>query len=344
MRSSRCIETSFVSDEVIVLFMLALCCSWNKWGGQVDTKLYEAVSWINKILQHCQFTPPRLTVFRRWRGGGGGGGNSGESQRTTAGLHRWRRRWKRRRSRRQTSLRSVASHCPLYTWGLRSCRALIFDPTFDPCLFLQRKGRRRACGRCAACLREDCGKCLYCLDKRKFGGPEKKKQRCQLRVCLVVVSICGCLYWRLLVRTGAAALLLSPPQESNFRPRPPQTNLTVTTATEPQHHRWRRGRDENEEEVRDPCWSQLCLIYFVLFYSFNVQSENKSVLFNWILLILTLFFFNPGESDEDEGAEVGRRQGDSSMDEEGDRRRREEEEREEKLSCSSGLKIKTNSQ
>lgn len=71
-----------------------------------------------------------------------------------------------------------------------------------------------------------------------------------------------------------------------------------------------------------------------------MQSENKSVLFSQILLILKLFFFNPGESDEDEGTEVGRRQGDSSVDEEGDGRRREEEE---KLSFRSGLKIKTNS-
>ena len=219
----------------------------------MDTKLYEAVSWINKILQHCQFTPPSLTVFRRWRGGGGGGGNWRESQRMTAGLHRWRRRWRGG----EAEDKAAWGRWPLTVLSECSCRAL----TSDPCLLLQRKRRRRACGCCVACLREDCGKCLYCLDKRKFGGPEKKKQRCQLRVCLVVVSICGCLYRRLLVRTGAAALLLSPPQESTFRPRPPQTNLTVTTATELQHHRWRRGRDENEE-VRDPCWSQLCLIYF----------------------------------------------------------------------------------
>ena len=212
-----------------------------------------------------------FNCFRRWRGGGGGGGGGGgrgdegksrESQRMTAGLHRWRRWRTRRQSRRQTNLRWVASLCP--------CGALIFGLTFgltfDPCLLLQRKQRRQACGHCAACLREDCEKCLYCLNKRKFGGPQRKKQRCQLRVCLVVVSFCDCLYWHLLVRTGAAALRLSPPQESKFRPSPPQTNLTVTMATKPQHHQWKRGRDEKEEEVRNLCCSQLYVIYSILFF------------------------------------------------------------------------------
>ena len=28
----------------------------------MDDMLFEAVSWLNKILQHCQCTPPSLTV------------------------------------------------------------------------------------------------------------------------------------------------------------------------------------------------------------------------------------------------------------------------------------------
>lgn len=43
--------------------------------------------------------------------------------------------------------------------------------------------RGTRCGKCAGCLRDDCGKCSYCLDKPKFGGPGKKKQRCVLRTC-----------------------------------------------------------------------------------------------------------------------------------------------------------------
>lgn len=46
---------------------------------------------------------------------------------------------------------------------------------------VSKRGSR--CGKCAGCMREDCGKCVYCLDKPKFGGPAKKKQRCALRTC-----------------------------------------------------------------------------------------------------------------------------------------------------------------
>ncbi|KAM8754671.1 uncharacterized protein AB9X84_011413 isoform 3-T4 [Acanthopagrus schlegelii] len=140
------------------------------------------------------------------------------------------RRWRRRRRRR--------------TWGRRKVKREPEDDSWTPPLAKvadeeakqktnqpERKQRRQACGHCAACLREDCGKCLYCLNKRKFGGPQRKKQRCQLRLCLVV--------------------------ESKFRPRPPLTNLTVTMATKPQHHQWKRGRDEKEEELRNLCCSQL---------------------------------------------------------------------------------------
>lgn len=49
--------------------------------------------------------------------------------------------------------------------------------------------RGRGCGSCVGCVREDCGKCLYCLDKPKYGGPGKKKQRCALRSCSQFVSV-----------------------------------------------------------------------------------------------------------------------------------------------------------
>ena len=45
------------------------------------------------------------------------------------------------------------------------------------------KKRGRGCGQCPGCLRDDCGTCPFCLDKPKFGGPGKKKQRCALRSC-----------------------------------------------------------------------------------------------------------------------------------------------------------------
>jgi len=41
----------------------------------------------------------------------------------------------------------------------------------------------RACGNCEACKRPDCGTCTNCLDKPKFGGEHKKKQKCIMRRC-----------------------------------------------------------------------------------------------------------------------------------------------------------------
>ena len=43
------------------------------------------------------------------------------------------------------------------------------------------KMRRFRCQRCAACQKPDCGNCAHCLDKRKFGGPDKIRQACILR-------------------------------------------------------------------------------------------------------------------------------------------------------------------
>ena len=43
--------------------------------------------------------------------------------------------------------------------------------------------RQVSCGQCSGCLSADCGKCVNCLDKRKFGGPNKRKQRCIERHC-----------------------------------------------------------------------------------------------------------------------------------------------------------------
>ncbi|XP_062251689.1 methyl-CpG-binding domain protein 1b isoform X2 [Platichthys flesus] len=47
-----------------------------------------------------------------------------------------------------------------------------------------RKRKRRSCGECNACLcRKDCGTCDFCVDKPKFGGSNKKRQKCRLRQC-----------------------------------------------------------------------------------------------------------------------------------------------------------------
>ncbi|KAL3773060.1 hypothetical protein ACHAW5_000477 [Stephanodiscus triporus] len=43
--------------------------------------------------------------------------------------------------------------------------------------------RMMKCGECNACLRTDCGKCSRCLDKPKFGGPNRMKQVCLKKKC-----------------------------------------------------------------------------------------------------------------------------------------------------------------
>lgn len=41
-----------------------------------------------------------------------------------------------------------------------------------------------SCGNCEGCIRPDCGTCLNCKDKKKFGGPGRKKQACKTKTCV----------------------------------------------------------------------------------------------------------------------------------------------------------------
>ncbi|XP_035385066.1 histone-lysine N-methyltransferase 2B [Electrophorus electricus] len=44
--------------------------------------------------------------------------------------------------------------------------------------------RQQRCLRCRGCCREeDCGTCVFCLDKPKYGGPNKKRQSCIYKKC-----------------------------------------------------------------------------------------------------------------------------------------------------------------
>lgn len=46
------------------------------------------------------------------------------------------------------------------------------------------RGKVIRCGYCENCTRDMCGKCIYCLDKPKYGGPNKLKKGCIARRCL----------------------------------------------------------------------------------------------------------------------------------------------------------------
>ena len=48
--------------------------------------------------------------------------------------------------------------------------------------------RRKRCATCAGCRASECGACAHCLDKPKFGGENRLKKPCKLRVCLALAA------------------------------------------------------------------------------------------------------------------------------------------------------------
>ncbi|XP_072222439.1 uncharacterized protein [Leuresthes tenuis] len=103
--------------------------------------------------------------------------------------------------------------------------------------------RRKACGECAACLRNHCGACQFCRDMRRFGGPSKLKQKCVQRRCLVV-------------NTRKAPIVDLPDGVLE--------EVTVTTATEPQlpHWRiWREGQEVGEKKRFNSMKTRPCTRY-----------------------------------------------------------------------------------
>ena len=66
---------------------------------------------------------------------------------------------------------------------VKPCPLILVPNQTVPRTSCSTRTRRVRCGRCQGCLRIDCGKCVFCKDKKKFGGPVKKKQKCSLRTC-----------------------------------------------------------------------------------------------------------------------------------------------------------------
>lgn len=76
---------------------------------------------------------------------------------------------------------TVSSPCAL-TRG-RETKHSPLNLTHDP----MPKKRNTRCRTCSPCRAADCGICMYCLDKPKFGGPNRRKNACIHRKCINMV-------------------------------------------------------------------------------------------------------------------------------------------------------------
>lgn len=77
-----------------------------------------------------------------------------------------------------------------------------FNTTMGLCALLdssQVKRSVRMCGECEPCRRtEDCAQCDFCKDMKKFGGPNKIRQKCRFRQCEVRARVRFCLSFMVL--------------------------------------------------------------------------------------------------------------------------------------------------
>lgn len=65
--------------------------------------------------------------------------------------------------------------------GIQDTQKWTSMQTQAPTLTPTRRRRRKHCGQCIECKKEDCRTCNYCLDMKRYGGPSKLRQRCQNR-------------------------------------------------------------------------------------------------------------------------------------------------------------------
>uniref|UniRef100_A0A8C5X3J0 CXXC-type zinc finger protein 1 n=1 Tax=Malurus cyaneus samueli TaxID=2593467 RepID=A0A8C5X3J0_9PASS len=115
---------------------------------------------------------------------------------------RTRQEWRRRAegARGQGGVPGWVLGCPWVGFGM--------SDSISP----QIKRSARMCGECEACRRpEDCGQCDFCRDMKKFGGPNKIRQKCRLRQCQL--------------RARAPKNTLSAPQSAPRHPKYPTGTL-----------------------------------------------------------------------------------------------------------------------
>ncbi|XP_050972981.1 methyl-CpG-binding domain protein 1a isoform X2 [Labeo rohita] len=113
-----------------------------------------------------------------------------------------------------------------------------------------KKRNRRMCRQCVACLREDdCGKCDFCMDKPKFGGSNKKRQKCRLRQCKFQSKLHG-------QRTNGMRSPSLPRRRRNVKPklkrrgRPPRKRKFRSNPWEDDDEVSDKDADDDEDDLR----------------------------------------------------------------------------------------------
>ncbi|MEQ2201883.1 hypothetical protein XENOCAPTIV_019931, partial [Xenoophorus captivus] len=110
----------------------------------------------------------------------------------------------------------------------------------------------RMCGECEPCRRtEDCAQCDFCKDMKKFGGPNKIRQKCRFRQCEVrarvshftsaVPKLYPGLYWKL-----CDTLQFIFPQKML---RVKEEEFSLRERRENSHHRRRRYSEDYDSEA-----------------------------------------------------------------------------------------------
>merc|ERR1712183_628517 len=65
------------------------------------------------------------------------------------------------------------------------------DESNDPSDHTHDGLRKHPCKECSNCIRPDCRRCVFCKDKRKYGGPNIKKQKCEYKEkCSQPIILC----------------------------------------------------------------------------------------------------------------------------------------------------------
>ena len=116
--------------------------------------------------------------------------------------------------------------------------------------------KKKACSpTCPECMRDDCGKCKACLDKIKFGGQNKLKQKCIERRCTNLGSGGGKMSAKKRQEhekqsEEEKALFSSPTEPSTSQPRKKQKSNASQRVPKVDQNSTNQGRWNSEERKR----------------------------------------------------------------------------------------------